>query len=394
MENKFLNSEETKAKYIIAIKNTQTKKRDKLKKLFMDHNINDGAFFEIKGNVDGKFKVSFYDKNNDALIHQTTIGCNMWTKTSRKYHTDWRVEVADESDNLIFDVNFNLKGKKVYIAMDSSSMGDNIAWIPYVEEFRKKHKCDVSVSTFWNQLFKDSYPNINFVEPGDSIKGVYATYKIGCFYNSDLEPELCNTIPLQKVASNILGLEHREIKPNIDFDKNKQLVNLTEKYVVIAPHSTAGLKYWNNPTGWQEVVNYLTEKKYKVYNISREGSNLENVINIDDYSINNIMRYISGSKFMIGLSSGLSWLSWAMNKYVFLISNFTNKEHEFSRNCTRIVNLSVCNSCWVKPEYRFDKGDWNWCPLHKGTERQFECSKSITGSMVIDRIVDNFPQLK
>ena len=34
----------------------------------------------------------------------------------------------------------------------------------------------------------------------------------------------------------------------------------------------------------------------------------------------------------------------------------------------------------------FDKGDWNWCPVNKGTEKQFECHKSITPEMVINQI--------
>ena len=49
-----------------------------------------------------------------------------------------------------------------------------------------------------------------------------------------------------------------------------------------------------------------------------------------------------------------------------------------------IINKEVCNSCWSN--YEFDPGDWNWCPVHKGTKRQFECSKTITGSDVIEKI--------
>jgi FkbM family methyltransferase len=30
-----------------------------------------------------------------------------------------------------------------------------------------------------------------------------------------------------------------------------------------------------------------------------------------------------------------------------------------------------------------DAGDWNWCPLHKNTDRMFECTKEITSEMVI-----------
>jgi hypothetical protein len=54
-----------------------------------------------------------------------------------------------------------------------------------------------------------------------------------------------------------------------------------------------------------------------------------------------------------------------------MISNFTEEDHEFTTNCTRIVNKSVCNSCWNNTNVKFDKGDWNWCPEHKDTPRHF-----------------------
>ena len=59
---------------------------------------------------------------------------------------------------------------------------------------------------------------------------------------------------------------------------------------------------------------------------------------------------------------------------------------EITINCTRITNTSVCNGCWNNPLFKFDKGNWNWCPEHEGTERQFECHKSITSEMVINQI--------
>ena len=100
----------------------------------------------------------------------------------------------------------------------------------------------------------------------------------------------------------------------------------------------------------------------------------------------NTMNVIHHSKFVVGLSSGLSWLSWALGKHVVMISNFTESDHEFTINCTRITNNKVCNGCWNNPMFKFDKGDWYWCPEHKGTDRQFECHKSITPEMVINQI--------
>jgi hypothetical protein len=33
-----------------------------------------------------------------------------------------------------------------------------------------------------------------------------------------------------------------------------------------------------------------------------------------------------------------------------------------------------------------DAGDWNWCPINKGGNKQFECTKTITSNMVIHEI--------
>ena len=73
-----------------------------------------------------------------------------------------------------------------------------------------------------------------------------------------------------------------------------------------------------------------------------------------------------------------------------MIANFTNKEHEFNHNTVRIINEDVCNSCWNNPLFRFNKGDWNWCPEHEDTPRHFECHKSITLDMVVKAIEENY----
>jgi autotransporter strand-loop-strand O-heptosyltransferase len=382
-----MTSKETSKKYTEEFQNTKIQKRETPnieEPLIFNMNFVRNPFFEIKGNTDKKFEVSFFNSKN-ILSYKTTLSANMWSKLNISYFQEWKVLV--ESDNFKKVFVYNCKNKSVYISLDSSSLGDTIAWIPYVEEFRKKWECQVIVSTFWNKLFIKSYPNLEFIEPGTMVHNLYAMYVLGCFYDSNLEPELCNTIPLQKVASNILGLDHKEIRPMVDYSEEDYCpVSLTKPYVVIAPHSTAGLKYWNNPTGWQEVVDYLIDSGYRVFNVSREGCDFKGVENLKTYSMDEIMNHIKGSEFFIGLSSGLSWLAWAMNKKVVLISNFTNREHEFSEDCIRVVNESVCNSCWVNPNFKFDKGDWNWCPIHKDTNRQFECSKTITGKMVINRI--------
>lgn len=380
-----MNSKETIRRYVEEIESTSILKYNINKRLHINHNFINGAFVEIIGNTgDDTYEVSFYDDSTNELIHSDIIKCGYWTKTSREYFTKWRIEVKSNNGELIFKEILNLKNKRVLISLDSSSIGDSVAWVPYFEEFRKQHDCEVICSTFLNHLFESKYDNIEFINPGEIQSDVYASYKIGCFYNPNLEPEQCNTIPLQKVPTNILGLEFKEVMPKINYNKSKR--TRQKKYVTIAPHSTAQIKYWNNPTGWQETIDYLISKGYDVVNTSREGSDLKGVINLNDYSFDNILNTIYYSDFFIGLSSGISWLAWSLKKTVIMIANFTDEDHEFQENCVRIVNKSVCNGCWIKKEHIFDKGDWNWCPIHNGTERQFECSKAITGSMVIRAI--------
>ena len=287
-------------------------------------------------------------------------------------------------DALTFEHEFNLEGSRVFIVFESSSLGDTIAWMPYCEEFRKKHNCHVIVSSFKNEMFEKLYPNLEFVGRGEVVNNIKALYRLGWFYDKDKEPVLPSTIPLQKSASNILGLDYEEIHSRIYFDPKER--PYAEKYVCIAPGSTAACKLWNNPTGWADLTKYLSKKGYKVINISKDGEQIEGVENITDDSMENTKNVIFHSEFVIGLSSGLSWLSWALGKHVVMISNFTDPDHEFTINCTRITNPSVCNGCWNNPKFKFDKGDWYWCPEHKDTDRQFECHKSITADVVIKRI--------
>jgi autotransporter strand-loop-strand O-heptosyltransferase len=75
-----------------------------------------------------------------------------------------------------------------------------------------------------------------------------------------------------------------------------------------------------------------------------------------------------------------------MNKKVIMIANFTRFDHEFQSNCVRITDESVCHGCWNNPKFKFDKGNWNYCPEHEDTPRQFECHNNIKPERIISEI--------
>jgi autotransporter strand-loop-strand O-heptosyltransferase len=353
------------------------------KKLKFNYHFVTNPFFEILGpQSDSKYTIEYSEPDGNVL-YKNVISTNNWVKLNREYYTDYTIKIT-EDNKLIFLEKLKFENKRIFISFESYSLGDTIAWIPYCREFKNKHNCHVIVSCKWSEFFSDVYPDLEFVPPGSTVHNIYGMYKLGWFWDKNKEPEICNTIPLQKTATNILGLDYSEIRPKIKFEPKEKLFD--GKYITIATHSTAVLKYWNHKDGWQQLVNVLTSLGYKVISISKEKSNLKNVIDLEDTSIDNTMNVIHHSEFFIGLSSGLSWLAWALEKHVVMISNFTEENHEFTSNTTRITNTNVCNGCWNNPMFKFDKGDWNWCPEHKDTIRQFECHKSITPQMVINKI--------
>ena len=374
-------SEEYKKLYVESFGDEYIEREKISLNVTLDSNSVDGYFIQLKSNITNPFKVEVFD-DKENLVYNTTLTAGMYSKLNRKYYTKWKTKLYLE--DLTFEHEFNLENSRVFIVFESSSLGDTIAWLPYCEEFRKKHNCNVIVSTFRNEMFAPLYPNLEFVGRGAVVNNIKALYRLGWFYDKDKEPVLPSTIPLQKTASNILGLDYEEIHSKIYFEPKER--PYSEKYICIAPSSTAACKLWNNPDGWSSLTKYLINKGYKIVNISKDGEQMEGVETLTDDSMENTMNVIYHSEFVIGLSSGLSWLSWALNKHVVMISNFTEPDHEFTINCTRITNLSVCNGCWNNPNFKFDKGDWYWCPVHKGTERQFECHKSITADMVINQI--------
>lgn len=358
-------------------------------------NFNDGAKVEITGEINKNYKVEFINSVNNKLIHQDTITTNMWTKTNIKYLLPYQINITELDTNLKMTYNFDLKNKYVAIINESPSLGDNIAWMPVVDKFQKINECKVDYYTPLKELYQTQYDNINFFEYNHiSDTKYYAIYKIGCFDESDLSPINYRSQNLQNVAASILNvpwITKNEQLPKI-YVKNKKN-QLNNKYVCISTASTAGCKHWQNKDGWQKTTDYLNDLGYKVVVVQKEPLNymdnqlLDGVLHPQIKSIDDAINWLYNCDFFIGLGSGFSWLSWALNKKVIMISGFSKPESEFYTPY-RVINTKVCHGCWNNSNHYFDKSNWNWCPENKN----FECTKNITFEMVklnIDNIINN-----
>ena len=347
-----------------------------------------GPFVEILGSIDTQYRVEFIDSNTDKILYQTQLKNNCWAKCSIEYCIDWDIKIWD-GDTLFYEHIFNPNDKRVFISMSSRALGDTLAWFPYFEEFRKKYNCELIVSTFHNSMFTEQHPQFKFVEPGSTVPNLYAMFDVGLFYNDDgtvnvhKNPNDFKTQTMQKMGSDILGLAYTEIRPLLP----KSNVIKDEKLITIAIHGTAQSKYWNNPTGWQDVVNWLNNRGYTVKLLSKEGDNYMGnkhpigIIQHPEGTLESVMDEMRKSKAFIGIGSGLSWLSWALKTPTVLISGFSYEWAEM-QDCIRITPPKTkCSGCFNR--LKLDAGDWNWCPDNKDTPNQFECTKGISSESVI-----------
>jgi ADP-heptose:LPS heptosyltransferase len=381
-------------------------------------NFNNGAFLEISGDTSELFVVKFIDKQTDTVLHTDTLMSGYWTRTNIEYYVDWLVTVHTLDGILVYEHSMNLEDELVLVNITSMSLGDVISWIPYCEEFRKKHNCKLIVKSSVSDLFSLSYPEIIWVKLTDVIEYsdlIYSTYNIAIgidsevhksgikklnsfyskkspikfidnltFFNRSIHPEHPLLIPLQKISANILGIDFKEIRPVINQINNERPIE--KKYVCISEFASAnGMKVWQNQIGWKTIVDELKNMGYEVVSISKEKTELKNVIKQNgNRPLSERVWYLQHCEFFIGMSSGLSWLAWASGAKVVLISGHSKKWLEFSENCLRINNENVCNGCHNIVEHvdKFCCYHESFCPENKN----FICTRSISPKMVLDEI--------
>ena len=319
--------------------------------------------------------IDFYFWSNPEPYHQIIIS-GVVRKNSRH-------------ENFAFQPNGMIDNGAYYIVNESPSLGDIIAWVPMVDKLQKEKGQRVNLYTPYGELFQSMYPNIHFDYYNAQPKDIPNLIKIGTY---DIGDKKWSEFNLQELAAKLLGIQYVPTRCKIA-GPNRPKRNFNKKYVCIATQSTAQFKYWNNPTGWQETVDYLKSLGYEVVCIDKHPNfGVTNYMNsipqncIDKTGelpfadrINDLIH----CEFFIGLTSGLSWLAWSLNKPVVFISGISLPRTDF-HTPYRVTNTNpnLCHGCASEPDFIFDKYDWTFCPKKKA----FECTKEISFSMVKEKI--------
>ena len=242
----------------------------------------DGILFDFNNGLrvrfpdTGEFRCVFRDLDTDCLLYCMDVKPGCTIESVKKFFIRFSLEIyrKGELGQPIFRHDLNLSGKDVLIQLPAGALGDSIAWFSYVERFLNKHRCKLfcSMEPRMAELFKDQYPEISFITKEEAAKlKPYATYNLGLFFggDSDHQPFDFRAVGLHRTAGLLLGLEDDELgddPPRVNLSAPRQI---REKYVCIASQASSQCKYWNNPSGWREVVAFLKEQGYRVLCIDR-----------------------------------------------------------------------------------------------------------------------------
>jgi autotransporter strand-loop-strand O-heptosyltransferase len=336
------------------------------------------------------WRVRLSDLDTGNILFETEFKAGR-VNSSKRYFVRFRIEVWQQDKSLIRH-DYSNANRDVLIQFPVGTLGDTIGWFPYAVKFKERHpecRLTCAIGEKLIPLFRDAYPDIKFVTH-EEIKSetYYATYSIGLFFDdkdSIFQPCDFRFVGLHRTAGYILGVDPTEVPPRIALTDDSRPIE--EPYVCIGVQSTTQSKYWNNPNGWRELVSFLKEAGYRVVCIDQKPTHGTGIVwnhiphgaedETGDKPLMERARWIKHAEFFVGLSSGLSWLAWAVGTPVVMISGFTHPLNEFTTPY-RVINYHVCNSCWNDPHHRFDHKDFLWCPRHKDTPRQFECTRLIT----------------
>lgn len=365
------------------------------------YDFNDGARLWLP---EGQWHAQLIDDESGNLLYGAD--CNGgWILSTKKYYVPFRIKVWRRGEaQPLLDHVLDLSGKEVLISFPVGTLGDLMGWFPYAERFRDTYGSRVVCTLAQNliDLFAPNYPGLELLTPEqfDTTRELYATYRIGLFFGGDLDhqPFDFRQVGLHRTAGHILGVDPAEVVPRLTLSAPR---TIPEKYVCIATMSTGQAKFWNNGTGWDEVVDFLLSQGYRVLCIDRSSVTGQGFVwnkiprNAEDFTgdrpLQERIDLLAHADFFIGLGSGLSWLAWGCRIPVVMISGFSLARCEFD-NPWRVINTHVCNGCWDDIRENFDHHDYLWCPRFKGTERQFECTRAITGQQVTNtlrRLIDH-----
>ena len=336
---------------------------------------------------EGNWRVKIWDSESEFVFFDNTVS-NTVIISLERFFIRWEFEIYLDG-KFIFRHRYDPAGFNVHFYIPDTGMGDHIALLPCIEEFCRKWQCHATcrVEPYMKEILDEYFPSIKYSD--ETPTDTYASYFISPGFSPFFQPTEIRKIPMLKMGNEILNLD-RYTKKIYHPTKPRQIA---EPYVCIAAQGSITPKAWLNAKGYDEVVAYLKSLGYRVLCIDKNREQTDHGMTVKmpqgaedftgDISLIERINLLAYADFFIGLGSGLSWLAWAVDIPVILISGITASWCEFDTPY-RIINRLVCNSCHNDTTLKWPQ--FEFCPYYQNTPRAYECSKKISARRVIEAI--------
>lgn len=358
------------------------------------------------------WRVLLKDADTGTVLFDETLDEGGVLQSAKRSYSRFEIIIwQGEAPDPFFHHVSALEGREILLRLEWGGLGDQIAWVGHACAFARRHKAKATccVREDLVPLFAPAYPDLRFVAP-DSLKTTtlktdtfYATYKLAIFFDDpdkNFQPVDYRQSGLATHGAYILGLTPKERRPDVAIEPGDRPINAP--YAVIAVQSTALAKHWNNPEGWRTLVSALKEKGYRVVCIDERRATGSGTVwthlphGVEDQTgkrpLAERARWLKHADFFVGLSSGLSWLAWAVGTPVVMISGFTETYNEFLTE-GRVINRHACHGCANDVTIPLERSDYFFCPRHKNTTRAFECTRLISPEQVL-RAIEKITRIK
>ena len=343
----------------------------------------------------GNWRLTIGDYDSGMVFYDQAVSETVVTSVEQ-YYIRWQIEVARDGETVFTHV-FDPAGQKIRLVFLSWLLGDMQTFLSYVPYVRDVFRADVyySIHVSMQEVARRLFPDIRC--RNEAEEDTYATY----YFHASLgapgsgAPLDGRMIPMLRTGQVILGLPTPP--PKIPWPAGPRRIK--EPYVCIGVQASSVGKGWLWPDGWDEITAYVKSLGYRVLCIDKEkrlekqGYVLEMPEGAEDFTGDVALLeradMLHHAECFIGLPSGLSWLAYTADCPVVMIGGFSLYWHEFPTPY-RVYNRLACNGCYNDPRVTWQE---NLCPRQvKGSDKIFECSKTITPRMVIaaiDRLLDD-----
>ena len=309
-----------------------------------------------------------------------------------KFYVEWEITIWKDGTPIFYH-QFDPTNQKIHFLFGSNALGDNIALLPYIEQFRNRFNCEASIeiTETFHDIIRNYYPRLRLTR--ELPEDCYACFYFACWIGVPIcADNNGRSMPLNLLGRSILPIAGLS-RPSKTIFKPTKPRTIEGKYVCIGVQASYTPKCWLNSDGWDQVVDYLKSLGYRVLCIDRDRKCTNNNMTVEmskgaedfsgDYTLLDRINQLAYADFFIGVSSGLSWFAWAVDIPVVMISGITESWYEFDTPY-RIFNPMVCHGCFNDMRVKFEQV--LHCVNYKEASRKYECSKKISAQRVIEAI--------